>query len=219
MIVSTSDSGIGVTVSNFDAAGASDEQIAEVLDLVYRRRIVVLRDQQLTPKQFVELGHRMGRPDVYYEPMYRHPEHEEIFVSSTVPTDGKQVGVPQTGKFWHADYQFMPRPFGITMTHPLQVPSSNRGTYYIDMTTAYRTLPAALRDTIDGTVAVQTAARYFKIRPSDVYRPICTICAPSEAKCFLTSSEFCTAVTAAWTFSTIDAGVPAGATMPHQLSA
>ena len=46
-----------------------------------------------------------------------------------------------------------------------------------------------------------------------------TTTAPSLANCFSTSGESCAAVSAAWTLSMIGCGVPAGATMPHQLTA
>src|SRR5262252_5827248 len=42
---------------------------------------------------------------------------------------------------------------------------------------------------------------------------ICTVCAPSLAKYFFTSSEFCTAVISVCSLSTIAAGVPAAAAM------
>jgi taurine dioxygenase len=149
---------------------------------VYRERIVVLKGQDLSAAEFVELGRRFGEPEVYYEPMYRHPEHEEIFVSSNVPTEDGRVGVPRTGEFWHADYQFMPRPFGLTMIYPQVVPSEERGTYYIDMARAYQRLSPELRARVDGTMARHSARRYFKIRPSDVYRPIQDVLADIERK-------------------------------------
>jgi taurine dioxygenase len=114
----------------------------------------------------------MGEPEIYYNPMYHHPEHKEIFVSSNVPEDGKQVGVPQTGKFWHADYTFMPKPFGITIIYPQVVPQENRGTYFIDMGQAYEKLSGDLKLAIKDTYIIHTARHYFKIRPTDVYRPI-----------------------------------------------
>lgn len=40
------------------------------------------------------------------------------------------------------------------------------------MAAAYRSLDAALRDELRGVRARHSANRYFKIRPSDVYRPI-----------------------------------------------
>jgi taurine dioxygenase len=104
--------------------------------------------------------------------MYHHPEHREIFVSSNVPEQGKQVGVPKTGNFWHADYQFMARPFGLTLIYPQVIPKVNRGTYFINMERAYQNLPNELKSAIDDTRAEQSPRRYFKIRPSDVYRPI-----------------------------------------------
>jgi taurine dioxygenase len=182
--------GIGVTVEGFDAATATDEEIAELADLVYTEKIVVLTRQEITASEFVALGRRFGEPEVYYQPMYRHPEHPEIFVSSNIGVqhgaDGAEgadgadgahgaqgrVGVPRTGEFWHADYQFMPRPFGITMVYPQVVPTRDRGTYFIDMAKAYAALPAELREAVEGKTAWHSARRYFKIRPTDVYRPI-----------------------------------------------
>src|SRR5205823_910776 len=79
---------------------------------------------------------------------------------------------PQTGKFWHADYQFMPNPFGLTVIQQQVVPKGNRGTYFIDMGQAFQKLPAELKVAIAGTRCRHSVRRYFKIRPTDVYRPI-----------------------------------------------
>lgn len=172
MIISQDDGAIGSAVTDFDLATATDEDFASLRKLVYNARIAVLKDQDLAPAEFVELGHRMGTVVTYYEPMYHHPEFPEIFVSSNVPVDGQQVGVPQTGKFWHADYQFRSDPFAITMVYPQVIPEHNRGTYFIDMARAWRGLPPSLQAAAAGTTCLHTGRRYFKIRPSDVYRPI-----------------------------------------------
>ncbi|AHI01058.1 TauD/TfdA family dioxygenase [Kutzneria viridogrisea] len=164
--------GMGVVVEGFEAATATAEEIAAVTAAVYAEKIVVLKGQELTPKQFLALGERFGEPVTYYQPMYRHPEVPEVFVSSNVPSDGAQVGVPKTGKFWHADYQFMPQPFAITLIHPQVLPQHNRGTYFIDMSKAYQRIGAELRAAVAGTRCQHSARRYFKIRPTDVYRPL-----------------------------------------------
>ncbi len=163
---------MGVVVDGFDAESATDDDIAKLKWTVYQEKIALVRNQDLSPDGFLALGRRFGEPVTYYEPMYHHPEHPEIFVSSNVPKDGQQIGVPRTGKFWHADYQFMPEPFAITLIHPQVVPAQNRGTYFIDMSRAYQKLPAELKAAIRGTSCRHGASRYFKIRPSDVYRPI-----------------------------------------------
>ncbi|MFI6408173.1 TauD/TfdA dioxygenase family protein [Streptomyces sp. NPDC050548] len=173
---------LGASVEGFDHAAASEADVETLKQTVYTKKIAVLKDQDLSPEQFLALGRRLGRPETYYEPMYQHPEVPEIFVSSNVPENGRQIGVPKTGKFWHADYQFMPDPFGITLIHPQVVPEKNRGTYFIDMGRAHAQLPAELKKEIDGTFCRHSVRKYFKIRPHDVYRPISEIIAEVETK-------------------------------------
>ena len=163
----------GVTVADFDP----DTDVAELKKAVYANKIAVLKDQDLSPRAFLELGRRMGTVETYYEPIYQHPEVPEVFVSSNVEQDGRQIGVPKTGKFWHSDYQFMPRPFDLTLIYPQVVPTKNRGTYYIDMAAAYEKLSEELKLAVKDTTALHSVRRYFKIRPTDVYRPILEIIA------------------------------------------
>lgn len=173
---------LGASIEGFDYAAASEDDIATLKQTVYTSKIAVLKGQDLSPKQFLELGKRLGRPETYYEPMYQHPEVEEIFVSSNVPKDGKQIGVPKTGKFWHADYMFMPDPFGLTLIYPQVIPQKSRGTYFIDMGKAYEALPEELKQEVAGTYARHSVRKYFKIRPHDVYRPISEILEEVETK-------------------------------------
>jgi taurine dioxygenase len=170
---------MGSTVTGFDIDTATPAEIDGLRDAIYSQRILILKDQHLSPEQFIALGRAMGDIEVYYEPMYHHPEHKEIFVSGVKPGDVAQ-GVPQTGKFWHADYSFMPRPFGITMTYPQIVPAKNRGTYFIDMTKFFAELEPSVQEMLRPALSEHSPRRYFKIRPSDVYRPIGEIQAEIE---------------------------------------
>ena len=173
---------LGVTVTGFDHTTATDAEVDALKQAVYTSKIAVLKGQDLAPREFLALGRRLGRPEAYYEPMYHHPEFPDIFVSSNVPENGKQIGVPKTGKFWHADYQFMPDPFGITLIYPQVIPQQNRGTYFIDMGEAYRRLPAELQAEVAGTRARHSVRKYFKIRPQDVYKPVSELLQEIERK-------------------------------------
>jgi alpha-ketoglutarate-dependent taurine dioxygenase len=166
---------LGVVVEGFDANTATAEDIAELKKAVYTSKIAVLKNQHLAPEEFLALGKKLGDVSEYYEPVYHHPKVKEVFVSSNVKEDGKQVGVPKTGKFWHSDYQFMPRPFDLTLIYPQVVPSKNRGTFFINMAGAYEKLSEDLKLAVKGTTATHSVLRYFKIRPDDVYRPISEI--------------------------------------------
>lgn len=183
MIVSKqTDATMGVVVEGFDLATAADADVAEIKELVYTEKIVILKGQELSTSAFVELGKRFGEPVPYYEPMYHHPETELVFVSSNVPENGKQIGVPKTGKFWHADYQFMDKPFSFTLIYPQVVPTHHRGTYFIDLGKAYEALPGELRDAAATARAVHSPRRFFKIRPEDVFRPVGELMAEIEAR-------------------------------------
>jgi taurine dioxygenase len=170
---------MGSTVTGFDIDTAAPAEIDELRGAIYQHRILILKEQHLSPEQFIALGNAMGDIEVYYEPMYHHPEHKEIFVSGVQP-GGKAAGVPQTGKFWHADYSFMVKPFGITMTYPQIVPATNRGTYFIDMAKFFAELDPTIQDMLRPALSEHSPRRYFKIRPSDVYRPIGEIQAEIE---------------------------------------
>ncbi|WP_394813243.1 (3R)-3-[(carboxymethyl)amino]fatty acid oxygenase/decarboxylase [Streptomyces johnsoniae] len=178
--ISVQEGKMGAAVEDLDPLNAPAADLTELKQLVYTHRIVVLKAQHLSSADFVEFGRRLGEVETYYQPMYHHPEHKEIFVSSNVKTDEGQVGVPQTGKFWHHDYSFMPRPFGLTLIYPQVVPQKNRGTFFIDMAKAYENLPDGLKKEVAGTRSLNSVRRYFKIRPTDVYRPISEVMAEIE---------------------------------------
>lgn len=163
---------MGAVVDGFDFSHASDVDFGDLRGALYRDKILLLKNQELDSPGFIEFGRAMGTIEVYYEPMYHHPGYREIFVSATAPSDGRQVGVPKTGKFWHADYSFMPKPFGITMIYPQVVPKKNRGTYFIDMGNAFGALSDDLKTQVSTLRTEHSPRRYFKIRPGDVYRPI-----------------------------------------------
>jgi (R)-3-[(carboxymethyl)amino]fatty acid dioxygenase/decarboxylase len=182
-ITPQADKTIGVIVEGFDARTASEEDIAELKKTVYTNKIAVLKNQDLDPEEFLALGKRLGQTAEYYEPVYHHPKVKEVFVSSNVKEeDGRQIGVPKTGKFWHSDYQFMPEPFDLTLIYPQVVPSKNRGTFFINMASAYENLSEELKLAVKGTTATHSVLRFFKIRPTDVYRPISEIISEVNGK-------------------------------------
>ncbi|WP_228003151.1 TauD/TfdA dioxygenase family protein [Nocardia australiensis] len=172
--------GMGVIAEGF--VPGSDVDVRTLKQAAYRHRIVIVKEQHLDPAGLLEFGRRLGTPQLYYEPIYHHPDVPEVFVSSNVSTGGRQLGVPKTGQFWHSDYQFMPRPFDLTIISPRQVPRERRGTLFIDLVEAYRRLDPELARVASETVAIHTPRRKFKIRPDDVYRPIGDVLAEIDTR-------------------------------------
>ncbi|WP_446223085.1 (3R)-3-[(carboxymethyl)amino]fatty acid oxygenase/decarboxylase [Nocardia sp. IBHARD005] len=172
----------GVEVHDFDPATATVDDLATLRRHIYHDKIVVFKEQTLDVRGFVAFGSEFGKPVAYYEPMYRHPDSDFVFVSSNIDRASSRVGVPKTGAFWHSDYQFMPEPFAVTCFYPQQLPTVGRGTYFIDMAKAYQRLAPDLRAAIENTHSLHSSRRYVKIRPSDVFRPLGEVIAEVERK-------------------------------------
>jgi len=143
--------------------------------LVYRHKLVVFRNQQLSNVEYIEFAKKFGTPQIYLQKHYHHPDHPEIFVSSNVPENGRKIGVAGTGRYWHTDYQFHPQPLPLTMLYPKILPRSKRETYYIDMQMVYENLSPQLRSYVDGRVAIHDAKWRYKVTANDIDRSIIDI--------------------------------------------
>lgn len=163
---------LGAQVFDLDPRRATEQEVADVRELVYREKLLVLRGVSLAEGEYVEFASRFGRPQVYFQANYHHPEHPEIFVSSNVPLNGSKVGVAGTGQFWHTDYSFFDEPLPLTFVFPKVVPQGRRETCYTDMARAYRDLPTHLRRYVEDTWTFHDACSYYKVRAQDIDRPI-----------------------------------------------
>lgn len=162
---------LGAEITDVDLLALDAEDAEEIRQTVYRQKLVVFRDQHLDDRQYISVARSLGRPQIYFQDNYHHPEHPEIFVSSNIPMNGEKVGVAGTGQFWHTDYSFFDEPLSMTMVYPKVVPSSRRETLYVDMERIYETLPDELR-AYTHTRCFHDASSYYKIQPKDVDRPI-----------------------------------------------
>jgi taurine dioxygenase len=159
---------IGCSIFDVDAGTLAGAEMDEVKDLLYRHRLIVLKDQALDDKAYCDFAGRFGSPVPYLQENYRHPDFPLIFVSSNVKKDGKQIGVPRTGGYWHSDTSFEPDPKVITMLMPKALPKTvARSTRFIDMAEVYAALPQATKDRLAGAQLVHSGRWRYKVRPQD----------------------------------------------------
>lgn len=173
---------IGAEVTDFDVRKATSDDALKLREAVYDHKLVVLREQHdLTNEEYIGFAKLLGRPQVYFQDNYHHPDHPEIFVSSNVPDEeGKKVGVAGTGQYWHTDYQFDANPLSFTLLQPKILPEGDRATYYIDMERVYAEMPAELKAYVDGRDAVHEGKYRYKITPDDIDRAVIDILAEVE---------------------------------------
>ncbi|MFC5045485.1 TauD/TfdA dioxygenase family protein [Aquimarina hainanensis] len=147
-----------------------DSLIDKLKDALYKNRIIVIKNQELSEEDFCNLAYKLGEPIPYIQENYNHPDHELIFVSSNVKQGKTQkIGVPRTGGYWHSDTAFEPDPKAITMLMPKILPVSiPRTTRFIDMSQVYNKLPKHLLDEIENAEFMHSGRYRYKVRPDDV---------------------------------------------------
>lgn len=169
------DERLGVEVLGADVRSLSGSALVELRQLVWDNKLVVLRGQDICAAEYVAFAHAFGRPQIYFQDNYHHPDHPEIFVSSNVEMDGEKVGVAGTGRYWHTDCQFFDQPLPMTMLLPVHLPEGLRETYYIDMERVLATLPEDLATLLAGRRCVHEARWRYKVQACDIDKSITEI--------------------------------------------
>jgi taurine dioxygenase len=171
---------IGCEITGVDVRALTDAEIERIQKSVYAHKLLVFRAQDIGIADYLAFARRLGRPQIYFQENYHHPEHPEIFVSSNILEGGKKVGVAGTGQYWHTDYQFCPEPLSTTLVYPQVLPRGQRETYYIDMVRAYERLPEGLRRQVDVARAVHEAKWRYKITAEDIDRSVLDVISKVE---------------------------------------
>ncbi|WP_108870003.1 TauD/TfdA dioxygenase family protein [Aquimarina aquimarini] len=165
---------IGGIISGVDIRDLSpeSEEITEIRNAIYRNKLVVIRNQDFTPSEYVEFTKKLGTPQIYFQENYHHPDFPEIFVSSNVNKEGEKVGVAGTGHYWHTDCQFEQNPLSFTSITPIVIPKTIRETRYIDMHQVYNNLPDHLREFVKDGTLIHGGNNRYKVTPEDIDQSI-----------------------------------------------
>lgn len=135
---------------------------------VQERELVVVRGVELTPEQQIDLAKRLGRPVPFVISKYRHPEFEEIMISSNEKRDEKPIGVARVGNFWHQDSTFVADPAPFTLLHGINVPSTSGHTKFASAVDVYERLPEEWKTKLSDRIGVHTVSKRLRIRPEHV---------------------------------------------------
>ena len=133
----------------------SDATISEIRKLWSEYGIVLLRGQNITPEQLIAYSRRFGELDLHETlAPFRHPDHAELFVVSTIPVDGKPSVSENVGRHWHSDLSYTVRPPLGSIFHALVLPEVGGDTMFTSMHAAYDALSDTMKKMIEGLEAV-----------------------------------------------------------------
>ncbi|NOT86203.1 MAG: TauD/TfdA family dioxygenase, partial [Methylococcaceae bacterium] len=68
---------IGAEIRGLDVNSLTSEspELELIRHLIYKNKLVVLRDQEVNAEEYVAFTRKLARPQVYFQPQYHHPNH------------------------------------------------------------------------------------------------------------------------------------------------
>ncbi len=102
----------------------------------------MLRDQRLTPQQYLAFARRFGPPEPHVIDQFHHPEESNILILSN-REEGRRSrsGLADAGTYFHTDYSYLQVPARATMLYSIEVPKAGGNTLFANQYAAYDDLP------------------------------------------------------------------------------
>lgn len=146
---------LGAEIADLDlSAEHNDATYAEIRSALNEHGVIFLRDQSLTPEQFVVFAERFGELQINRSPVIStlpgNPKVEEL---RKEPHE-----VTNIGDQWHTDQASREKPCMGTVLLAREVPPFGGDTLFINMARAYDNLSEGLKRTLDDLRAVHSLA-------------------------------------------------------------
>jgi alpha-ketoglutarate-dependent taurine dioxygenase len=168
------EAGLGADIRGVDIREPLSYDDRDAIRTAWLDHLVLrFRDQPLTDEQHMAFTRQFGElefnPAALIAKQYgvetqtdgrRREVPAEISVISNIIENGKAIGGLGDGEaFWHTDSSFVDVPPAASLLRSLEVPPQRAGgsTYFLNMYSAYETLPANLKERIAGLQAIHAA--------------------------------------------------------------
>jgi taurine dioxygenase len=164
---------IGASILGVDlAGGAETETVADIHAALDARAVVCLRDQTLSPDDFLAFAKCFGEIEINTFNKFALEGYPEILKVSNIMVDGKNVGYADAGTHWHSDMSYTATPPSYTMLYALEVPHEDGrplgDTLFAGTAVAHDALPAETRQRIGGLRATHD----FAAKPRGLKKPV-----------------------------------------------
>ena len=145
---------LGAEITGIDlAAGVSAELAAAVRQVLLDHQVIFMRNQQLSPAQFLEFGSRMGEP-VEYPLVKGLDDYPHIIEVKKLEHERSNFG-----GIWHSDTTYLEEPPMGSMLLAKEVPPYGGDTLFANQYLAYETLSDTMKRLLDGLVGISSSAK------------------------------------------------------------
>lgn len=128
-----------------------DTQFDLIKEAHLKHGVIVIRDQVMTPADQIDFSQRFGPLAIHVLQEQLLEGYPEILQVSNKTKDGRHVGLPDAGRFWHIDQSYEEKPALSTLLYALEIPEDGSGdTWFCDMATAYEALSPAMKARLEG---------------------------------------------------------------------
>jgi|TARA_B100000676_G_scaffold295494_1_gene334769 taurine dioxygenase len=146
-----SDTNFFAEVTGADLKRDDDEQFAAIKAAHLKHGVIVIRGQSMTPDDQIRFSRRFGPLAIHVLEDQLLEGHPEILLVSNKTEDGRYVGLPDAGRFWHTDQSYEEKPALGSLLFAIEVPADGSGdTWFCDMTSAYDALTDDMKTRLDG---------------------------------------------------------------------
>jgi len=153
---------LGTEISGIDLRQPGLQAQEELREALTDRKVLVFRDQDLSPHQYADFLRIFGTP--VKEDMVVDESHPpEVGAIHTRPNEQQQIN------FWHMDHSFRELPTRVLSLYAKILPPVGGDTLFASLAAAYDALPDALKERIEGlhcdhrvTATQNTKRRYTK---------------------------------------------------------
>ena len=145
---------LGAVISGVDLSlGMSTALAADIRQVFLQHKVIFLRQQKLTPQQFLDFAKAMGEPIEY--PFVKGLEDFPQIIE-VKKLEHEKVNF---GGIWHSDTTYLEVPPMGSMLLSLEVPPYGGDTMFANQCLAYESLSATMKNLLDGLVGISSSAK------------------------------------------------------------
>jgi taurine dioxygenase len=145
---------LGAEISGIDLSeGVSRANAATIRQALLDHLVIFLRDQNLTPQQFLDFAHAMGEP-VEYPFIKGLDDFPQIIEVKKLETERVNFG-----GIWHSDTTYLETPPMGSMLLSQEVPPYGGDTLFANQQLAYDMLSDTMKGLLDGLIGMSTSAK------------------------------------------------------------
>lgn len=145
---------LGAEIADVDLAGGVPAQLAaEIRKVFLQHQVIFLRNQDLTPQQFLSFANAMGEPVEY--PFVKGLEGFAHIIEVKKLAHEKV----NFGGIWHSDTTYLDMPPMGSMLLSREVPPYGGDTLFASQYAAYEALSSTMQDLLNGLTGISSSAK------------------------------------------------------------